>query len=163
DAERRWSYTVFLTTLARYLDLKAELGELDARYGYAQAALVHYAEWMARREAPYLDHPEELEYPTETWAAQDLRKANVLRLAPRHDAEPLRSHFLARGQELADRVWDDLAKFASRDVARCLAILLPEGHRDVYFRSHLITPAPRASKTNDIGLPSTFVSQKHRI
>ena len=45
---------------------------------------------MVEHERPYLDHPEQLEYPTETWAAQELRKANVLRWAARYADEPLR-------------------------------------------------------------------------
>src|SRR5262249_811451 len=47
DVENRWSYTVFLVVLSRYLDLKAEAGELDERHSYARASLVHYATWMA--------------------------------------------------------------------------------------------------------------------
>ena len=90
NAEKRWSYTVFLSALARYLDLKAERGDFDRSYAYAQRSLLHYADWMVAHERPYLDRPDELEYPTETWAAQELRKANVLQLASRH-AEPSRA------------------------------------------------------------------------
>ena len=83
DAERRWSYTVFLQAVARYLDDKAEGGELDAAYAYARAALLHYARWMAEHEYPYLDTPAGLEYPTETWAAQDMRAKGFLLGSPR--------------------------------------------------------------------------------
>ena len=41
--EARWSYTVYLSNLARYLAVKAEAGELDAMYAYARAGLIHYA------------------------------------------------------------------------------------------------------------------------
>ena len=47
DTERRWSYTVFLQAVGRYLDVKAECGEIDATYAYAKASLLHYARWMA--------------------------------------------------------------------------------------------------------------------
>src|SRR5262249_6816004 len=89
NVELRWSYTVFLVALDRYLAVKAEAGELDDRYAFARAGLLHYAAWMLEHEVPYFDHPERLEYPTETWAAQDFRKANVLRLAAAHADEPL--------------------------------------------------------------------------
>ena len=74
DAERRWSYTVFLQVLARYLDYRVELGLIDSHYAYGRAALIHYARWMVDHEYPYLEKPAILEYPTETWAAQDMRK-----------------------------------------------------------------------------------------
>ena len=74
---------MFLQALGKYLDYKAERGELDALYAYARASLLHYARWMAEHEYPYLSKPEMLEYPTETWAAQDMRKAEVLQEAGR--------------------------------------------------------------------------------
>ena len=63
DAENRWFYTMFLQSLGRYLDYKAERGELDRMYAYARASLLHYARWMADHEYPYLEKPEILEYP----------------------------------------------------------------------------------------------------
>src|SRR5262249_30390675 len=88
NLDARWSYTVVLAVLARYLDLKAEAEQLDAAYAYAQASLLHYAAWMADNEVPYFDRPDQLAYPTETWAAQELRKGNALRLAAAHAEEP---------------------------------------------------------------------------
>lgn len=163
ETERRWSYTVYLSVLARYLAIKAEAGELDFPYAYARAALLHYADWMREHEVPYFDRPEMLEYPTETWAAQELRKANVLRLAAAHADEPLRSALAARGGELADRAWADLLRFASRGVARAVAILLREGTVDAYFRSHPIEPAPRPDGEFDLGAPGAFVGQRERV
>jgi hypothetical protein len=163
DVERRWSYTVFLAALARYLGVKAEGGELDASYAYARASLLTFAVWMLEHEEPYFDHPEKLEYPTETWAAQELRKANVLRLAARHADEPLCSRLLRRGDELAGRAWDDLLRFESRHVTRSLAILMVEGSRDAYFRGHPVEPAPRPSQVHDFGVPETFIPQKQRV
>src|SRR3954454_21239428 len=105
DVERRWSYTVFLSALARYLGVKAQTGEVDAAYAYARASLLAFAAWMLDHEVPYFDRPERLEYPTETWAAQEVRKATVPRLAAEHADEPLRARLLRRGDDLADRAW----------------------------------------------------------
>ncbi|HEY1378075.1 MAG TPA: hypothetical protein VGF55_14840 [Gemmataceae bacterium] len=163
DAERRWSYTVFLTTLARYLALKAEAGELGFMYAYARASLLHYAAWMVDHERPYLDHRERLEFPTETWPAQEFRKANVLRLAAAHADEPLRSRLLKRGGELADRAWHDLLGFPSRHVARAVAILMTEGTRDQFYRRCPARPFPRPDVTPNFGRPETFVPQKRRV
>ena len=42
DAERYWFYTMFLQTLGKYLDGKAERGELDQMYDYAVRSLLYY-------------------------------------------------------------------------------------------------------------------------
>lgn len=78
NAELRWFYTMFLQALMRYIDIKASLGMNDEGYAYAWSSLVHYARWMLKNESPTLDHPERLQYPTETWAAQDMRKWHIL-------------------------------------------------------------------------------------
>jgi hypothetical protein len=161
--EARWSYTVFLSVLVRYLDLKAELLEVDAAYAYARSALLHYAGWMLEHERPYFDRPEQLEYPTETWAAQELRKANVLRLAARFADEPLASALRARGNELGDRAWADLLRFPSCRVTRALAIVLGEGPRDSYLRRHTLPAAARPVGAYEFPPRAAFVPQKARV
>lgn len=158
NAGWQWSYTMFLTVLARYLDLKAEGGQLDFHYAYARASLLHYAEWMLAHERSYcVDR-------TEVWAAQDFRKANVLRLAAGHADEPLRERLLRRGQELADRAWADLLRFESRATARAAAILLTEGVRDGFYRSRSDLPrSPAPALSPDFGAPVEFVPQRLRV
>lgn len=163
EFETRWSYTVFLSSLARYLDLKAETGQLDDQYAYARSSLLHYARWMLDHERPYFDRPEQMEYPTEAWAAQEFRKANVLRLAACHAGDDLRARLLARGAELADRAWDDLLRFDSRRVARAVAVLMVEGVRDLYFRGEAPRRAPDAAGADEFGLPKEFVPQRMRV
>jgi hypothetical protein len=163
DVERRWSYTVFLKALAKYLDLKLEHGELDQMYDYAQASLTHFARWMAENEVPYFDYPEKLEYPTEAWAAHEFRKANVLRLAAAHADEPFRSKWIRRGNELAERAWGDLLRFESRHSARAVAIMLQEGLLDFQLREPPNVLQPRGASVADHGTAETFVPQKRRV
>jgi hypothetical protein len=163
NAEKHWSYPIFLAALARYLDLKAEARELDRMYAYARLSLVAYASWMLDHETPYLSRPEALEFPTETWAAQELRKANVLRLAAAHADEPLRSALLRRGEELADVAWSQLLGFESRNVARALTLMMSEGPLDESFRLRFPGPAPRPSADHAFEPPETFVPQKARV
>src|SRR5262249_30947404 len=163
DVENRWSYTVFLSVLCRYLDLKAEAGQLDFAYAYARASLLHYAAWMERHERPYFDQPDKLEYPTETWAAQEMRKGNVLRLAARYAEEPLRGQLLKRGLEFAERAWSDLLRFESRTTTRPLAIMMREGTVDLYLRQHDLPPAPPPDEAYDFGSPERFVPQRQRV
>jgi hypothetical protein len=118
---------------------------------------------MLRNEVPYFDHPEKLEYPTETWAAQELRKANVLRLAASHADESLKTRLWCRARELADRAWADLHRFESRSVTRALAILMAEGLRDSYFRARPPKPLPCPADEHDFGQPQRFQPQRERI
>ena len=163
DVENKWSYTVFLSVLARYLDLKAEAGELDFMHGYARASLLAYAAWMLAHEEPYFDHPEKLDFPTETWAAQEFRKANVLRLAAAHAGEALRERLLRRAADLAERAWSDLLRFESRQVTRAIALVLVDGMRDSYFRQQSGHDKPHASEQYDFGKPENFIPQKERV
>ena len=48
--EHRWSYTVFLQVLGKYLDMKTEAGVTDWMFSYARESLLHYARWIARYE-----------------------------------------------------------------------------------------------------------------
>ena len=96
NAENRWFYTMFLQALGKYLHWKIERDELDAMYAYGRDVLLHYARWMAEHERPYLERPELLEFPTETWAAQDIRKSEVFDHAARHGSANERSRFTER-------------------------------------------------------------------
>ena len=161
--EKCWSYTVFLKSLSKYLDLKADARQVDTMYRYAQASFVHYAHWMLENEKPYFDQAEKLEFPTEAWAAQEFRKANVLRLAARHVDEPWRTRFYDRGDELADRAWADLLRFDSRASARALAIVMVEGLLDCTLRSRDTTTAPQSKFCQDLPGPTQFDPQRARV
>ena len=117
-AEKRWSYTMFLTSLVKYLRLKLDREQTDTMFHYAKQSLVNYASWMERHERPYLDRPDELEYPTEAWAAQELRKANVLRMAALFAPPSRAPRLIAKGAGLAERAWSDMMAFATRHYTR---------------------------------------------
>jgi hypothetical protein len=91
DTENRWMYTVFLQYLCEYLDMKIEQGQRDSMLEYAKQSLIHYAEWMAKNEYPYLEKPEKLEYPDETWAAQDIRKSIILWIASQYGPDEVKN------------------------------------------------------------------------
>src|SRR6185295_12063772 len=122
DAERRWSYIVFLQVLGKYLDYKLELGENDRMYAYGRAALVHYARWMAEHEYPYLDKPERLEFPTETWAAQDIRKSEVFTCAAQFVDTVDRSRFVERAEFFFDASLAALIDSPTRSLARPIVL-----------------------------------------
>jgi len=162
NVEARWSYTVFLVVLARYLALKRDRGEFDFMFAHARACLAAFGAWMVENEQPYFDAPEKLEYPTETWAAQDLRKANAARLAAEWVDEPLRGRLAAWGESLSDRAWSDLLDFESRHVIRAMVLAMTEGTRDLRLRLVAPSPPPRDDGL-DFGSPERFVPQKARV
>jgi hypothetical protein len=128
DAENRWSYTVFLQVLGKYLEYRADRGLVDAKYEYARAVLVKWATWMCANERPYLDAPEKLEYPTETWAAQDLRKAAVFEFAARHSRnDAARARFLDRADGFVDYAVALLLQSPTGRLTRPLVLLLAYG------------------------------------
>jgi hypothetical protein len=128
DSELRWSYTMFLQVLGKYLDYKALLGEFDERYTYAQASLLRYARWMAEHEYPYLEKPDALEFPTETWAAQDMRKSEVFRFAARHALGAERDRFSERSRFFYDYSLTALCASPTRALTRPVVILLTNGY-----------------------------------
>jgi len=128
DAENRWSYTVFLQVLGKYLEYRADRGLLDAKYEYARGVLIRWALWMAAEERPYLDSPGRLEFPTETWAAQDIRKAAVLEFAARQTSdERLRTRFLVRADSFVDYAITTLLQMPTGRLTRPLILLLAYG------------------------------------
>ena len=123
DIEGTWYYTVFLQEVIRYLDLKRSWNEFDNAFTYARDALLHYAHWMSINEEPYLEQPERLEYPNDTWIAQDIRKANVLYAAYRYETKD-REALLAKAKFFRDYVVENLSVSPTRHFARIQIILL---------------------------------------
>jgi hypothetical protein len=134
DAERRWFYTMMLQAVGKYLDVKAEREQFDFMYGYAQASLLHYARWMAAHERPYLDHPEQLEFPTESWAAMDMRKSDVFKYAARHGRLDERRTFLERSDFFFRTSTETLARMPTRTLARPAVMMLTHGFMHAWFQ-----------------------------
>lgn len=161
DVENRWFYTMFLQALGKYLDHKAERGELDSTYAYARASLLHYARWMAEHEVPTLSRPEILEYPNETWAAQDMRKSEIFSYAAKHASGTERAQFLERAEFFFRDSVERLAAFPTRTLARPVVLLLSYGYMRAYFQKHPDEAAPvPAVEQKDFGQPEVFVPQK---
>jgi hypothetical protein len=162
DPENRWFYTMFLQALGKYLHWKVELDELDAMYAYGRDVLVHFARWMAEHERPYLDRPDLLEYPTETWPAQDIRKSEVFDHAARHAEDADRARFAERAEFFYRYSIDTLSGLPTRTLARPVVLLLVHGLLRAHMRTHGITPAPapRDEWAARWPRPEIFVPQK---
>lgn len=159
DVEHRWSYTVFLQVIGKYLELKAEKNALDFMYGYAQASLLHYAEWMLEHEVPYSQLLDRVEIPTETWPAQDIRKCCVFHLAAKHALEPLRSAFTQKAVFFFQACINDLRSWETYTLTRPLVLLMTNAYVHDYFQYHTEETAPQPMPPYDFGLPQRFTPQ----
>ncbi len=162
EPETRWSYTVFLQALGKYLDLKCERGEHDRAFAYARATLTRYAEWMLAHEAPFLSRPERLEYPTESWPAQDLRKSCVFDYAAQYGPPALRTRLEERAAYFFDIALRGVRGFATQASARPLAVLLANGVQRASARVHPPEPVPPCDSGLDFGAPVPFLAQRDR-
>jgi hypothetical protein len=161
DVENRWFYTIFLQALGKYLDHKVGRGELDLMYAYARAGLLHYARWMVEHEVPTLSRPEILEYPNETWAAQDMRKSEVFQFAAKHAGGVEKAKFLERADFFFRDSVARLGAFQTRTLARPVVLMLSFGYMHAHFQKHPDETAPPPPlEVSDFGRPGVFVPQK---
>jgi YetA-like protein len=160
--EQRWFYTMFLQSLGNYLRRKVELGQIDAAYAYGRASLLHYAAWMAEHEHPYLEKPEKLEFPTETWAAQDIRKGDVFALAAQHATGAERARFLERATFFQEYSIKTLTRMPTRALARPVVVLLTSGYLAPWISTHPDVSEPAPPADQPFGEPEAFVPQRAR-
>ena len=160
DAERRWFYTVFLQSLGRYLSVKEEQNDLDDSYAYARAVLLHYSRWMIEHEYPYLDKPEILEFPNETWAAQDMRKSEVFNYASRYADGALRVRLLERSRFFFEYSTSTLLGMPTRTFTRPLVLMLTNGYGQQVFQQMQYAPPPVVDMPREFGTPTRFIPQK---
>lgn len=127
DAETRWSYTMYLESLAKFIRVKAMFNLVDEMYSYAIDSLLHYARWMAENEELYLQNPQKLKYPTEAWAAQEFRKATVLYCAAAVSEGVEQTTFREKARWFEGKAWEELLGFERPHNARVAAITMSQG------------------------------------
>lgn len=126
DVERTWFYTVFLQSVIRYVEITAnDYPAEPARYGFSLAGLMHYASWMADHERPAMTEPEHLDFPNETWDAQEIRKAYILFYAASCiQDQSEQSRFKAAAQRFYTHVLEVIGGSDCGHYSRILAILM---------------------------------------
>ncbi len=163
DVERRWSYTVFLSVLGKYLDLKIEQDARDYMYAYARASLLHYAQWMLEHEVPYKSVLHKVEIPTETWPAQDIRKATVFHWAAKHSRGALRESFRSRASFYFAASVRDLLSFPTCRLTRPIVIVLGNAYIHAYCLVQGEGTAPEPLGQYDFGRPQSFKYQFYEL
>jgi hypothetical protein len=117
---------------------------------------------MAEHEYPYLEKPERLEFPTETWAAQDIRKSDVLHYAVLHASGTDRALYDERARFFHRHSVESLAGMPTRTLARPVVVLLTCGFLHSWRLHHPQAAEPAPKEAGDFGHPSRFVPQRIR-
>jgi hypothetical protein len=164
DVEYRWSYTVFLQVLGKYLNLKVDQGDLDYMYSYTRASLLHYAAWMLEHELPYKQVFHRVKLPTETWPAQDMRKSHVFYLAATYASDALlRDAFRQKAEFFYQACIQDLCSFPTCTLTRPLVLLLTNAYVHAYFQTHPEETGPTPAQRYDFGRPRQFTPQFYEL
>jgi hypothetical protein len=142
NIEATWFYTVLLQAVCRFILLKEQLQQNDASYAYAVNSLRHYACWMSRHEQNALDHADRLEFPNQTWTAQDLRKVCVLNFASRYLDDADTQAALNRAELILGRCEAWLSESEESSSTRVLCLMMQNAHYLGYRRA----PSPMSIK-----------------
>jgi len=136
NIEACWYYTVFLQSVCRFLDTKEADESYDEGFYYARDAILHYADWMLSNEYPYLDKPEVLEFPNDTWTAQELRKTHILASAYYYSPDSKKA-YLDKAKYFQDYVAVQLAASNERSYTRILVLLMQSHGALAYYESKI--------------------------
>lgn len=123
DVENRWSYLVLLAALFRYLYLKRQIGSYDEQYDYTKESVLRYTQWMLSNERPFMEDKSQLEFPNDTWVAQDVRKAMLMFQASELDHENA-EQYRKQGQKWLREHTETLKYSKERHFSRILIILM---------------------------------------
>ena len=157
NVEATWFYTVFFQAVGRYLFLKESRDEPDDDYWYARQCLTHFCSWLFENEVLYLDRPEKLEFPNETWSGQDLRKAKLLCYAYYFAQDPDES-YIDKAQDIYKSVVGRLQQSEEAVYTRLLALMM---HNDGVFQKFSDKPRSTYSFEDiDFGAPPSFSSSR---
>ncbi|WP_394221199.1 hypothetical protein [Alteromonas gracilis] len=158
NVEATWFYTVFLQAVCRFISLKEQRSEYDSGYQYAVDSLTHYANWMTSNEYAYLDKPEILEFPNQTWSGQDLRKLCVLNFASNYLTDEERTLALQKVEQLAEIIYQRLSTSNETSSTRILCLMMQNAHYSGFQRAASPLLANSGHKTYASTEPSSSLS-----
>jgi hypothetical protein len=125
---------VLLQALCRYLQVKQSRQEFDQHFYYCRDCLLNFADWMLSHEYPYLEKPDILEYPNDTWTAQDLRKAHVL-AAAYYFSPDKKIEYMNKAQFFQQYVADKLTHADTKSYTRILVLLMQNQGALEFYRT----------------------------
>ncbi|MBA6357430.1 hypothetical protein, partial [Colwellia sp. BRX8-3] len=157
NIEESWFYTIFLQAVLRYLLAKKQANQIDSSFNYAKNLLMHFSNWMINNEAPYLNTPDKLEYPNHTWAAQDIRKANVLYGAYYFSGNNQLSanKYKDKADEFYLYVYNSLKSEDTRTCTRILAIMMQNAGFQSFIKHKTLKALTREQATKMVTTPNS--------
>lgn len=150
NIEDTWSYTIFLQSVIKYLQVKASTGKLDSNFEYARGVLKNFG-GILLNDTPYLSKPENLEFPNATWIAQDIRKAAILNALIQYNIDPSED-VAAKANYFSKYCGDELSNSDQKELTRILAILM-QNHGANVARDNAMSNLPEYKETK-LPLPS---------
>jgi hypothetical protein len=125
DIENTWYYIVFMQAVAKYMWLCETTYGINHDYEPVRKAFLHYLDYIANTELPYLHNSDSLEYPNDTWTAQDLRKIMVLKVGLKYaDSDSRREQISAKIASLSEFVEAKLHESEEKAFTRILALIM---------------------------------------
>lgn len=150
--EDTWSYTVLLYSVSRYIAVKKTTSTPTQPLQYATDSFLHYTDWILQNEAPFRSLDERLEFPNDTWVAQDIRKSNLLIIAGLLD-EPRQSAYFKKAKVMLNYVCSTLKLSPERHFSRILVILM----QNYGIQGHLENPqTAQCMQSTGFLLPDRF-------
>ncbi|MDO6566315.1 hypothetical protein Q4561_04545 [Alteromonas sp. 1_MG-2023] len=144
DVENTWFYTVFLQAVCRFISIKESLSQFDEDYNYAVSSLALYTQWMVQNEYAYLDKPDILEFPNQTWSGQDLRKLCVLNFASNYLSNTQAQNALKKAAELEKQISERLSSSSESSTTRLLCLMMQNSNYESYRSA--AAPLPSVNK-----------------
>jgi hypothetical protein len=136
DVENTWFYTVFLQAVCRYLSVSASTAMEHAPYqNQILGAFLHYVNWMIENEYLYLDKPEILEFPNQTWTAQDLRKVCIVSFAAPFLTDPQNQKANDNLDAWLTGIIQRLSNHSEASTTRVLCLLMQNAHIHDYAQA----------------------------
>jgi len=124
DIENSWYYVVFLQGIAKYLYIESSMHLARQNRAEILQAFLLYSDYIRDNEAPYLTQSERLEYPNDTWTAQDLRKVFILCCAAEFSDSSTKKGYLSKAHELQSWIEQKLKGSVERFYTRILVLMM---------------------------------------
>ena len=124
DIENTWYYVVLLQAVAKYLFIASRIDAPENCSEKILSAFLFYADYIAEHEAPYLSQKERLEYPNDTWTAQDLRKVNLLCSAAFFATGTKRDSYIKKAEYLQNWIENKLSSSDENTYTRVLVLMM---------------------------------------
>jgi hypothetical protein len=125
DIENTWFYVVMLQAVARcHRILSSDLPGRVSECGYCFATLIHYGQYLKSHASLTLEHADQLEYPNDTWTAQDLRKVDVLRYLASISSTATQASYIECADSLESAIFNKLKASDETHFTRIQALLM---------------------------------------